>query len=208
VSCRAGAVCVSGKCECAAHCDGGSGPVVAGVPGAAAVREAVCGSDRVTYRNECELRKADCERPPSLPPIEVLFYGDCRERFGVEVPSSASGGGQRKPSSYRTNDIVGMNKTIPAGAFAVGTGFDSTPSPSPAAPGDVCRDIRCDYNATCEVGVDLYPRCVCRFNCSTTGEAVCASDRRLYTNACEMQREGCQRQEELRLRPLELCKGG
>lgn len=73
----------------------------------------------------------------------------------------------------------------------------------------VCRDIRCDFGASCEVGSDGYPRCSCLFECPVDEEyfPVCASDFRLYPSLCAMRKEGCQKQLELRLRPLDLCKG-
>lgn len=72
-----------------------------------------------------------------------------------------------------------------------------------------CRDIRCDFDASCEVGLDGYPRCSCLFECPADDEyfPVCASDFRLYPSLCAMRKEGCQKQLELRLRPLDLCKG-
>lgn len=72
---------------------------------------------------------------------------------------------------------------------------------------DVCKDIKCDYAATCEVGPDGFPRCSCIFNCSAAASPVCASDFRTYNSMCLMEMEGCQRQQELRLRPMDLCQG-
>jgi len=78
---------------------------------------------------------------------------------------------------------------------------------------EVCRDIHCDFEASCELGVDGNPRCSCKFDCHSASlvpgnnKAVCASDLRMYPSLCVMKMEGCQRQEELRLRPLELCEG-
>jgi coxsackievirus/adenovirus receptor len=77
---------------------------------------------------------------------------------------------------------------------------------------EACRDIYCDFDATCELGPDNFPRCTCHFDCESAvgeggGKAVCASDMRLYPSVCAMKIEGCQRQEELRLRPLDLCEG-
>lgn len=75
-----------------------------------------------------------------------------------------------------------------------------------------CKDIHCDFDATCELGSDNFPRCTCIFDCplDETSEdyfPVCASDMKLYTSMCAMRMEGCHKQIELRLRPLELCKG-
>lgn len=75
---------MEGVCTCDQDCGTGSAtkPGVPGaVPGAVAVREAVCGSDRVTYPSECDLKRTSCQRHPQ-PAITVLFYGDCLERFG------------------------------------------------------------------------------------------------------------------------------
>lgn len=76
---------------------------------------------------------------------------------------------------------------------------------------EACRDIICDFEATCELGPDKYPRCTCQFDCETASLAaakpVCASDFRIYSTICAMKMEACQRQEELRLRPLDLCQG-
>lgn len=77
---------------------------------------------------------------------------------------------------------------------------------------EACKDIHCDFDATCELGPDNFPRCTCRFNCSSDGlveqpKPVCASDLRIYPSLCEMKFEACQRQDELRLRPLDLCQG-
>ena len=77
---------------------------------------------------------------------------------------------------------------------------------------EACRDIHCDFEATCELGPDNFPRCSCHFDCASAmggggGKQVCASDMRLYSSVCVMKMEGCQRQEELRLRPLDLCEG-
>ncbi|KOB68636.1 putative agrin [Operophtera brumata] len=53
----------------------------------------------------------------------------------------------------------------------------------------------------------------CLFDCAaaaaafTTSNPVCASDLRLYPTLCHMKLEACRRQEDLRLRPLPLCRG-
>lgn len=72
----------------------------------------------------------------------------------------------------------------------------------------MCEAIRCDFGAICELGDDGFPRCTCQFNCTfAPGSPVCASDLKLYETECEMRREACHRQTELRPRPMELCEG-
>jgi agrin len=58
------------------------------------------------------------------------------------------------------------------------------------------------------MGEDGYPRCTCQVDCAhIPGSPICASDLKLYSNECEMRREACHRQTELRPRPMELCEG-
>lgn len=76
---------------------------------------------------------------------------------------------------------------------------------------EACKDIHCDFEATCELGPDKFPRCSCRFDCASISpenmRPVCGSDLRIYSSLCAMKMEACQRQQELRLRPLDLCQG-
>lgn len=76
---------------------------------------------------------------------------------------------------------------------------------------EACKDIHCDFEATCELGPDKFPRCSCKFDCDKIPTdnmiTVCGSDLKLYSSICAMKMEACQRQQELRLRPLDLCQG-
>lgn len=89
---------------------------------------------------------------------------------------------------------------------------DNTIPDLSSAEKEACRDIHCDFEATCELGPDNFPRCTCQFDCGaaallSVSRPVCASDLRIYPSVCAMKMEACQRQEELRLRPLDLCQG-
>lgn len=76
---------------------------------------------------------------------------------------------------------------------------------------EACKNINCDFEATCELGPDDYPRCSCKFDCASISQEnmrpVCGSDLRTYSSLCAMKMEACQRQQELRPRPLDLCQG-
>lgn len=75
----------------------------------------------------------------------------------------------------------------------------------------LCESIRCEHGAICEMGEDGFARCSCQFNCSSgfnlPSNRICASDLKLYSSECDMRREACHRQTELRPRPMELCEG-
>ncbi|XP_047536518.1 agrin-like isoform X1 [Vanessa atalanta] len=178
VQCSFGAHCVAGECLCPTDCS-------------SAPREPVCGSTMQTYPNECELQKAACRLPPPAK-LHVIFYGDCKDRLAV-VP----------PIAMTTTAMTTTEAEEGSTDFLGATEFGGSTSAS------ACRDIRCDFDASCEVGFDGYPRCSCLFECPVDDEyfPVCASDFRLYPSLCAMRKEGCQKQLELRLRPLDLCKG-
>lgn len=181
--------------------------------------EPVCGSDLVTFSNECELKKAACAEPGEAQTLAVLFYGNCSEQSPVigdhskfqqscqrfkflNLPVSAT----LSPSVIlmRFNSV----QVITASPF----NNNSTSGLTTAVEREACRDIHCDFEATCELGPDGFPRCTCQFDCTSAAllaasKPVCASDLRMYPSLCAMKMEACQRQEELRLRPLDLCQG-
>lgn len=90
---------------------------------------------------------------------------------------------------------------------------DTESSSEPGAGTAVCARVQCAYEATCAVDSNGQPRCACLFDCAAAAAAaatsapVCASDLRLYPTLCHMKLESCRRQEDLRLRPLALCRG-
>lgn len=68
VQCKFGARCEGGVCICPTEC-----PLS---------REPVCGSNLITYTNECELQKAACTVGH---PLTVHFYGDCKEGLSAAI---------------------------------------------------------------------------------------------------------------------------
>ncbi|XP_060806535.1 agrin-like [Amyelois transitella] len=178
VQCSFGAHCSAGECICPTDCTG-------------AAREPVCGSTMQTFSNECELQKAACKLPPPAT-LHVIFYGDCKDRLAVVPPIAM------------TTTAMTTTEAEEGSTDSLGPTDDSATLSTSA-----CRDIRCDFGASCEIGADGYPRCSCLFECPHELEyfPVCASDFRLYSSLCAMRKEGCQKQLELRLRPLDLCKG-
>ncbi|XP_060515918.1 agrin-like isoform X3 [Cylas formicarius] len=191
VDCKYGARCDAGNCVCPTNCNDSR-------------MEPVCASNMLTYPNECEMQKAMCQETSTTTatttftttPLSVVFYGDCRERFPIGNTTSSSVATTSAPT-----ELVSLQPD------------NAIPNVSSNAK-EACRDIHCDFEATCEIGPDKFPRCTCRFDCVTAAllspalnKPVCASDLRTYPSICAMKVEACQRQEELRLRPLELCQG-
>ncbi|XP_031777264.1 uncharacterized protein LOC100678116 isoform X3 [Nasonia vitripennis] len=176
-------LCSTIKCENGARCEAGNCVCPETCP--EPTGDYVCGSDTKTYASECELQKAACQREPNQPGLHVIFYGECGAGFPVAALTTMS-----TPSITR---LV--------------TSSEVTSSPELEA----CRDIHCDFNATCELGPDKFPRCSCKFDCASIApenmKPVCGSDMRTYASKCHMLMQACQRQQELRLRPLEICQG-
>ncbi|KAG0728646.1 Agrin [Chionoecetes opilio] len=152
-------------------------------------REPVCASNGLTYANECEMQKGACEVEGGL---RVTFVGECSE--------ARTSGVKDDPS------LVSAHDSSPSPVVVGPQGYDH-PVGQQGAEGDVCSGMTCEYGSSCTVLRDGLPRCSCKLDCSNVPQSpVCASDLKMYSNECLMIREGCQRQVELRLRPLELCE--
>ncbi|XP_026320027.1 agrin-like isoform X1 [Hyposmocoma kahamanoa] len=183
IECPAGTWCARGACSCSNPCSG-------------AAREPVCSSTGHTFLHECALQKAACEaRMRGETPVRVAYYGEC-----TDSPDDISG-------SNKTAKITDLSNEIRSSD-------DIAESSSESGMGTaVCARVQCAYEATCAVDSNGQPRCACLFDCAAaaasalTSAPVCASDLRLYPTLCHMKLESCRRQEDLRLRPLALCRG-
>ncbi|XP_050347435.1 agrin-like [Nymphalis io] len=181
IQCPNGMWCSRGKCTCATTC--------ADVP-----REPVCADSHRTFPNECSLHRIACEarmRGDVAP--QVAYYGECTDSHDGNLTAGTNRSGKLLESG---NEIRVLDETESSSA-ATGTA--------------VCARVQCAYDATCAVDASGQPRCACLFDCAAAAAAasapVCASDMRMYPTLCHMKLEACRRQEDLRLRPLALCRG-
>ncbi|XP_064076918.1 agrin-like [Vanessa tameamea] len=179
VQCPNGMWCSRGKCTCATTC-------------ADAPREPVCADSHRTFPNECSLHRVACEarmRGDAVP--QVAYYGECTDSHDGNLTAGESG-----KLLDNGNDIRVLDE-MESSSAATGTA--------------VCARVQCAYDATCAVDASGQPRCACLFDCAAAAAAasapVCASDMRMYPTLCHMKLESCRRQEDLRLRPLALCRG-
>ncbi|XP_068626565.1 agrin-like [Battus philenor] len=178
VKCPSSTYCARGACACSRPCAG-------------MLRAPVCADNGRTYAHECALHNAACEaraRGDTSP--RLSHHGECNEQ---------------------DNNTADTNRTSHSDLGNEIRSGDDIENSSEAATTAMCARVQCAFEATCTVDGGGQPRCACLFDCAAAAAVsstpVCASDLRLYPTLCHMKLEACRRQEDLRLRPLALCRG-
>ncbi|XP_064483526.1 agrin-like isoform X2 [Ornithodoros turicata] len=194
-------VCNEGSCTCPPPCE-------------PPVDDPVCGSDGATYRNECELRRAACEKRLHL---EVSSRGPCDSCRGVECRYGATcqNGVCVCPDCDEAQDAVcgSDGRTYPSECFlrraaceqaredlTVLTRGDCPPEDGSGSEGSGCNS--CRFGSECRGD-----ECRCPDSpCPPAPAPVCGSDGTWYASACHLQREACLRQRELRVVGASRCE--
>ncbi|XP_036388152.1 agrin-like isoform X3 [Megalops cyprinoides] len=211
-NCSFGAICdgQTGSCVCPTECVDSQQPV--------------CGSDGVTYGNECELHVRACTTQQDL---KVVAQGECKTCGGAvcawgarcvrnecrcqECPA-------QPPSPVCGSDGVTYDNACELAEAAcflkkkitvarAGSCDEDCGSGGSGSGGDgTCEQDRCRKfgGAWDEDAEDV--RCVCDFSChSVPRNQVCGSNGHTYSNECELKKARCEKQEELRIQSQGPC---
>lgn len=189
------------------------------------VENKVCGTDRITYQNECELKVASC-RDQKL--IEVESRGDCDKcaKVPCQYGSTCEDGHcvcpQTCPADFKplcasniraySNECemkrdACLNKME---LYIINNGPCEETSGSGliegSGSGTECDENKCKYGGTCELTEGKDYRCTCKNSCDAIRSRVCGSDGRTYSNECLMKLESCNLQMEISSVSIENCE--
>ncbi|GAB6019276.1 hypothetical protein CHUAL_000876 [Chamberlinius hualienensis] len=188
VQCNFGAICVARSnneavCEC---------------PTCSADFKPVCGSDGISYNNECKLKQEAClQKKDILVTYEGLCDGCENYQCGYYAICETDGKGVAK--------CVCPQSCVQVDAKVCGTDgatYDNEcqlkveacrkkQNVTVAQQGscDLCVNVHCKFGAKCDNG-----QCVCPTNCPepTSTEIVCGKDGVTYASECYMRKAACQ----------------
>ncbi|EQC42563.1 hypothetical protein SDRG_00293, partial [Saprolegnia diclina VS20] len=183
----------------------------------------VCGSDRVTYSNKCELDVAAC-KIPGLTMANATACGwetaEC-PRYCLEIYRPVCGSdGKTYSNECELNIAACKNPSLTRARD--GPCKLPTPTPKPSC-SDACNKM---YEPVCGSNWVTYANkclleaaqcrnpsillaatgdCKCNYACMRSYDPICASDKRTYSNWCEFSKAVC-KQPELTFRSIGVCK--
>ncbi|XP_052397370.1 agrin isoform X3 [Carassius gibelio] len=210
------------NCSFGAICDAQTGRCVC-PKGCLETRQPVCGSNGVTYENECKLNVEACTKQLDL---KVVAHGECKtcgstvcswgarcvqnqcecqQCTGLPVKPVCGSDGttysndcELRLASCKTQRKIEVAKPSvcdeDCGSGGSGSGSET------------CEQDRCQrYGGSWDEDTED-DRCMCDFNCQIVPDSlVCGSDGNTYTSECELKRARCENQVDLLLQSQGFC---
>ncbi|XP_030622895.1 agrin [Chanos chanos] len=205
--CKLNAVCLVVKdlgvrCSCEPiQCDGAYKPV--------------CGKDDITYNNDCERKRAECQAKVPIPikhqgPCDLHAPSPCLQKnceFGaVCVVKNGEPVCECPDACLQVSDPVcgsdGHTYNSQCQMKAMGCALQREIQIQHRGPCDEpCAN--CSFGAICDAQTG---RCVCPTECVDTQQRVCGSDGTTYENECELNVRACTQQLDLKVLSQGECK--
>ncbi|KAH9416857.1 hypothetical protein DERP_011972 [Dermatophagoides pteronyssinus] len=191
----------------------------------------VCGSDLITYTNECEFRASACKKREN---ILIIKHGPCNScqnihcEFGARCENGVCVCPKKCPTYI--DPVCGSNNITYENQCQLMISACSSLKKINIQYKGPCEgklpllkitesmNTRCQYN-TCKYGgicmIDHHQQqstentCFCNFNCSiftANSEKICGNDGRIYENECIFREEICNRQQNIDKMDMNFCK--
>uniref|UniRef100_A0A671RYE7 Agrin n=1 Tax=Sinocyclocheilus anshuiensis TaxID=1608454 RepID=A0A671RYE7_9TELE len=212
------------NCSFGAICDAQTGRCVC-PKGCLETRQPVCGSDGMTYENECKLNVEACTKQLDL---RVVAHGECKTcgstvcSWGArcvqnQCECQQCTGQPVKPvcgsnGNTYNNDcelrLASCKKQRKIEVAKLGVCDEDCGSGGSGSGSETCEQDRCRrYGGSWDDDTED-DRCVCDFNCQTVPRSsVCGSDGNTYTSECELKKARCEKQMDLLLQSQGPCSG-
>uniref|UniRef100_A0A9J8BXG9 Agrin n=1 Tax=Cyprinus carpio carpio TaxID=630221 RepID=A0A9J8BXG9_CYPCA len=210
------------NCSFGAICDAQTGRCVC-PKGCLETRQPVCGSDGMTYENECKLNVEACTKQLDL---RVVAHGECKT-CGSTVCSWGARCVQNQCECQQCtgqpvnpvcgsdgitydNDcelrLVSCKKQRKIDVAKPGVCDEDCGSGGSGSGSETCEQDRCQrYGGSWDDDTEE-DRCVCDFSCQSVPRSpVCGSDGTTYTSDCELKKARCEKQLDLLLQSQGPC---